>query len=318
MKQWIACMLALAMVFSLAACGSKAETAPAEEPQEQTEQQPEQTEPETPPEEEAAEPEVPVDNEAAQETGDPQPFIGIWSCDRATVQISARPEGGYRCYIHWGGSATEAAVWEYQCLYGKGLLYDNGDGVKSIITWDESGNEIGNETVYTDGSARFELTEDGGLVWTDDKEQSGEGMVFTHEDIPVPSTEQLVEQYFHVIGGYEPGVAGSSISEALSAYASVQFASDCALWAVDTDALRASLLTTWEGLSQEEQSHFDANFIDVVMLIDRCVEDWGSNKGSFEDGGVAEDMARLLQDDYAMSSWYVLRDFTLTMGNSED
>ena len=185
------------------------------------------------------------------------------------------------------------------------------------MVWGDDGEMVSNEVVFSDGAARFEINEDGQLLWHEFKEDAGEGMTFDHVDTPTPTAEELVENYFHVIGGYGKGTAGSTISEALSACDVIRFASGNALWAVDDSSLRANLLEAWESMSEEERMYFDDNFMDVVMLIDSCVTDWEANKGIFEDAGAAEDMEMLLNDPTALTSWYKLRNHTLTLGNSD-
>ena len=254
---------------------------------------------------------------AIDEAMDAQRFVGIWESDRVTIEISPNPDEGYRCLVSWGSSATENTAWKYQCYLDGEALYSYKNGTKTNMVWGDDGEMVSNEVVFSDGAARFEINEDGQLLWHEFKEDAGEGMTFDHVDTPTPTAEELVENYFHVIGGYGKGTAGSTISEALSACDVIRFASGNALWAVDDSSLRANLLEAWESMSEEERMYFDDNFMDVVMLIDSCVTDWEANKGTFEDGGAAEDMEMLLNDPTALTSWYKLRNHTLTLGNSD-
>ena len=79
------------------------------------------------------------------------------------------------------------------------------------------------------------------------------------------------------------------------------------------------MLAAWESMSDEEWSAFDANFIDTLRLIDRCLDDWEVQKGLFADAGVDDSrMEALLKDPAAQVSWSVLAANTLTMGNSDN
>ena len=137
------------------------------------------------------------------------------------------------------------------------------------------------------------------------------------EAAPVPTAEEFVEEYFHVIGAYHSGTAGSSLKRALAACGAVRFAAAHAINAVDHEQLRAGMLSAWEGMSDEERGDFDSNFIEIVRLIDACRADWEAEKGALEDAGVGEEMAALLNDEAAREAWSTLCAHTLTMGNTE-
>ena len=90
------------------------------------------------------------------------------------------------------------------------------------------------------------------------------------------------------------------------------------IWNEDVPTLRKNMLAAWESLTDEERSAFDSNFLDVVRLIDRCLDDWEVNKGVFTDAGVQADrLEELLKDKAAQVSWSDLVAHTLTMGNSD-
>ena len=134
---------------------------------------------------------------------------------------------------------------------------------------------------------------------------------------PVPSNEEFVEGYFRVVGAYHPGTAGSSLKQAQAACGAVRFAADNALNTVDVPQLREGLLNAWESMTDEERGDFDANFLGIASLIDSCRDDWEAEKGAFEDAGVGEEMAALLNDEAAREAWSTLCAHTLTMGNTE-
>ena len=134
----------------------------------------------------------------------------------------------------------------------------------------------------------------------------------------VPGSDAFADYYFRVIGGYEQGVAGASLAEAWAACDVLGFATGNELWLADTGVLRANMLEGWESLTDEERAAFDANFPDVVTLLDSCFADWESVRGRFDDAGAAETMDELLADAAAQWSWDELSANTWTLGNSDE
>ena len=114
-----------------------------------------------------------------QEAPNPDPFSGIWECDRATAEIVWEEEG-YKVLIHWGSSAEEATEWEYSCYYNEEnkTMLSMPFGMRTELTFDENGNEASYNVVYEDGTAEFSLDEDGHLIWKDEKEDAGKDMAF--------------------------------------------------------------------------------------------------------------------------------------------
>ena len=123
--------------------------------------------------------EIPAADEDGQSVG--MEFLGIWQCDRASIEITkiepAAQGETFRVLISWGSSASESVSWEYFCTYEEGVLVSSPTGTKLNLTWDEN-DDMTSEEVYSDGSAQFEITEDGGLIWNDLKESAGADMVF--------------------------------------------------------------------------------------------------------------------------------------------
>lgn len=130
--------------------------------------------------------------------------------------------------------------------------------------------------------------------------------------------DDLVSNYFHVIGGARPGTAGCSLAQANIACKAVHFAYERRIDKADVPTLRATLLKAWEGMSEAERRAFDSNFIDVCRLIDSCRADWPKMRGLFEDAGCAEEMEKLMKNPTALSAWSELCAHTLTMGNSDE
>jgi hypothetical protein len=105
-------------------------------------------------------------------------FSSEWVDGFASVKIYA--EGSH--WIVWITSADGATEWEYNCQYDekqKALVsWDDDINTKTEITVNEEGSEIGRKEVYNNGKAVFSLNGEGKLIWTDEKENAGEGLAF--------------------------------------------------------------------------------------------------------------------------------------------
>ena len=133
----------------------------------------------------------------------------------------------------------------------------------------------------------------------------------------VPTAEAFADNYFRVVGSFHPGTAGSSLRRAWAACAAVHFANENRIAETDIPLLRSTMLTAWESLSDDERAWFDENFIGLAEEIEACRTDWESNRALFEDAGVADQMAILMDTPAALQHWDTLRAHTLTLGNSE-
>ena len=102
-----------------------------------------------------------------------------WVCDRASIEIAWQDEG-YKVFVQWGSSAWENTEWDYSCYYDAetNTLTALPFGVKTELTYDDSGNVTKWVDVYTDGEATFRLDGNGRLLWEDAKEDAGKGMAF--------------------------------------------------------------------------------------------------------------------------------------------
>ena len=135
---------------------------------------------------------------------------------------------------------------------------------------------------------------------------------------PAPSAEAFAERYWAVLAGLETGTAGASLKTAAAAEKLCAFAVENELWNPDTEALRANLLSAFEGMSAEEQAAAQAGFDAVRALLDACLEDWQAQRGLFEDAGAATAMDEVMGDPLNRLAWENLRNHTLTMGNAPD
>ncbi len=252
----------------------------------------------------------------------PDEYKGAWAGGRAVIDL-IRKDSGYIGMIRWGGGYDTQAEWKYTLSYdaGNNCLTDNGTGTKSTVKYGDNGVEISRTAEYMDGTARFSINDEGKLIWEDGKEDAGHDMQFEKMDYSgfMPTQEEFVNDFFHVIGGYGPGTAGSSLAAAKAAYKAYDFAQSHRLWSADIPTLRSIMLEAWESLTDKERSAFDTNFISIVTQIKDCMADWDANQGVFSDAGVPADrMGILLKDPEAVASWDALSSNTLTMGNSDE
>lgn len=240
-------------------------------------------------------------------------YIGEWICGRASLSISDE-HPGYQVKISWGGSAWEVAEWTYYCPYEleDGKLVSEATGVKTDLTYGEDGEISDSVTRYEDGQAVFSIDDSGLLHWEDAKENAGEDMAFepTRFYGVAPTAEEFETGYFRMIADGELPL-DKKACEALN------FAAASELWLADGETMRANLLTAWETLTGEEQSAFDASFLEVARLLDACFEDWDANRAAFTDDRDGR-MDELLAEPLYREAWEILCGNTLTLGNSEN
>ena len=105
-------------------------------------------------------------------------YSSEWADGFTSVKIYAE-EDHWRVWIISADGATE---WDYCCRYDEAqktlVSLDDPVNVKTEVTIDKEGSEIGRAEVYSDGKAVFALNQDGELIWTDEKENAGEGFAF--------------------------------------------------------------------------------------------------------------------------------------------
>ena len=308
MKKTLAILLILMMMLgALTACGEKAKTEPnPQEPTEVTDGTP------------AAEP---IETETSEDTLHLYDFFGTWqdeTSQRAMMTIApATSYGDAAVKIHWGSSAFEAAEWTmYAAFDAQTGSLNYSEGSMAIVTAAEDGTLAVDEQ-WSGSEGAFTFDGDGKLLWTDSKEERSAEMRFVRLPAAPLTEEQFTDEYFHVIGGYAVGTAGSSIAMARAACDAMQFAESHDFLSQDVDAMRDVMLRAWENLTQEERDAFDENFMDVVALLDSAMEEYAELPGVFEDAGVRAEMQELANSDYARGCWSVLCANTLTMGNSE-
>ena len=105
-------------------------------------------------------------------------FIGIYSCDRASIQVEAKGKDEALFTINWSSSAFEHCEW---VMSGKldldKLTVDYSDGVKRTIVYTSEGELDSDNVDYEDGSGTFTFSGNT-VTWKDNKEGAADGMVF--------------------------------------------------------------------------------------------------------------------------------------------
>ena len=107
-------------------------------------------------------------------------FEGEWQCDRATIEMYWE-ELGFKVLVEWSSSAWETDEWEYSCYYHEedNTVVAVPFGTHAQVKYNDEGAVIEHTELYDDGMAVFSLTKDGFLTWNDEKDNAGEGMLFT-------------------------------------------------------------------------------------------------------------------------------------------
>lgn len=119
------------------------------------------------------------DYEEDEPVPDPDLFSGTWLCERYAVEIDW--EGiGYRILVSLANTPSEFTEWEYSGFYHEAekTIVTMPFGMRTEVVYGEGSVAESWTTVYEDGSAIFGFDEEGHLVWSDEKENAGEGLAF--------------------------------------------------------------------------------------------------------------------------------------------
>ena len=119
------------------------------------------------------------DYEEDEPAPDPDLFSGTWLCERYAVEIDW--EGiGYRILVSLANTPSEFTEWEYSGFYHEAekTIVTMPFGMRTEVVYGAEGVAETWNTVYEDGSAIFGFDEEGRLIWTDEKENAGEGLAF--------------------------------------------------------------------------------------------------------------------------------------------
>lgn len=193
-RKIIICLLAAALCALSAGCGAKPDGSSPSVPQSppETQEPPASQAPSEAPEPPVPEP-APV--QAPEPVSEPEPAPEEEAADlTGTWRDDQRGTSGGRCYmeitgtsddytidIYWGSSARETHHWQLFGAYdeaAKALPYI---GTHFLDTTLDGGNI--QQTVMLKGlTGTLALDSSGALLWSDDNEQTGEGMAFLRED----------------------------------------------------------------------------------------------------------------------------------------
>ena len=106
-------------------------------------------------------------------------FIGEYQCDRAHALVECLGNDEAMITIEWGSSASELARWIITGRLDTDTLTIGYSGVtKSIVTYDDKGEEKSQEPEYEDGTGTITFNDDGTFTWHEDQSVYGTDMVF--------------------------------------------------------------------------------------------------------------------------------------------
>lgn len=106
-------------------------------------------------------------------------YVGEYQCDRAHAVVECFDSEDAWITIEWGGSAWDLARWSIVGrLDAETQTIEYSGCVKSLVTYDENGELIGEETEYEDGTGTIVFLEDGTFIWHEDQSAYDTDMVF--------------------------------------------------------------------------------------------------------------------------------------------
>ena len=235
LKKLTAIVLVFAMALSMAGCGGKKDTAPAEEAQGRD-----------------AEPEGETANEP--EENPILKYEGAYSDDSGKgiyIFLEAADEvDGVNVDIGF----PEETAYTYWTITGKikdnVITYEN--GYKFEQDWGTTDQEeVTEEEIYNDGSGTFEISEDAKITWKDNKEDIAKGLVFvSDEEMNAEIAEQMQGTDINYYDGQNPSLnwAGPYVDmkkkeRTMVIYSGSEEGTDCL--AVITDTPSPDKMTEW-------------------------------------------------------------------------
>ena len=265
----------------------------------------------------SAETAAPAAEEAQDSLTVPQEaYTGVWVSERITMYFEKQENSNY-VVIYWPGSAAEIYQWVYRDVKydaAAGQMVSGKNGEHTVLEYDENGRVAKAETRYTDGTATFKINAEGKLVWTDNMEPD-DSNTFTFEKTEVtheaPSVEEILEKYYRAVAGVD-----KTTMPAASA-ATVRFAVDAKTWNVKNQDLMDNLRKGWESLTEEERISFGKNYLEALGLASSCINDWESNRETFEKIDRAADMEMVVYDPLSKYAWANLFMWTYAIINPE-
>ena len=161
MKKILSLLLALTMIFALAACAAK--DAP-----------------------KGSEAEEAAPAEAADDGQNPiMNFVGTYASGRAAILVEADGADGAKLTVTWGSSASEHSEWVMSGKFDPDTLtVEYSDCVRKDIEFAEDGSVKSETVVYEKGSGTVSFdAENGSLRWKDAEEHVADDMVFVNATV---------------------------------------------------------------------------------------------------------------------------------------
>ena len=125
-------------------------------------------------------------------------FEGEWHCANAYIEIYWEEEG-YKVLVHWSGYPAASTEWEYSCYYDEetNTIVSLPFGTRTEYLYNEKGEVSAYTQMYDDGEATFALTDDGQLIWMDEKEDVGKDLLFEKmsDECDTPMFETIAQAF---------------------------------------------------------------------------------------------------------------------------
>lgn len=111
-----------------------------------------------------------------------KPFVGEYQSDRAHAFVETFGSEDALIVIEWGGSAWSLGRWDMTGFVDPDTLtVEYSDCVSREVTYNDSGEEVGEEILYENGTGFVRFREDGTFTWHDDQSDR-EDLLF----VPLP------------------------------------------------------------------------------------------------------------------------------------
>ena len=116
-------------------------------------------------------------------------FIGNYYGGRACINVEPEGTNDAKITVTWSSSFDSKAVWTMSGFFNEettSVSYDN--GIKKMVTYNEKGEVISEETLDTNCKGVFVFDNDG-VTWDEQNEHIADNMVFKYGDPAMDSTE---------------------------------------------------------------------------------------------------------------------------------
>ena len=226
------------------------------------------------------------------------PGYTAWSDDRMGETIG---EEDVIILVYWSSSDSEYNEYRMTGTVssdGKTLSY--GNGMYTVVDLNEPEDSDDRIHLVEDmGKGQFTMTDQGTLKWEDSYETGAAEMELEPVEAPVPTADELAEQFFRKVAACEMESAGAQLKMAGLVTDLYQFCSTYSFWEISGEALLPNLLAAFDSLSDEEKEAFEAAEPMITEEALRLVQEEEELTGSYTDAGV-EDQIFSLRNDQAV------------------